>query len=158
MTLKFRRSNNLHDGYHEVDLANGGRFEGEIRDGEPNGPGMMLFPDGTIYIGEFRAGIFHGLGIKYLPEGNRAGVERFEGEFRDGRFQTGIQWTFGDPIHFEDGTYVSDWTSAELTNLSENLGSPPPDIDESERQKRLENAKERAMSATKYALQSTEIA
>ena len=78
----------MHDGYHEVDLANGGRFEGEIRDGEPNGPGMMLFPDGTIYIGEFRAGIFHGLGIKYLPEGNRAGVERFEGEFRDGRFQT----------------------------------------------------------------------
>ena len=143
----------LNDGFHVVEFENGGRFEGEIRDGEPNGPGMMLFPDGTIYNGEFRDAAFHGLGIKYLPEGDRTGVERFEGEFRDDRFQTGIQWTFGDPIHFENGTYVSDRTSAELAILSDKMGSSPPDIDESERQKRLEKAKERAMLAAKYVLE-----
>ena len=128
----------MHDGYHEVDRPNGGRFEGEIRDGMPNGPGMMLWPDGTIYKGELRDAKFHGLGIKYLPEGHRSGVERLEGEFRDDQFQTGIQWTLGDPIYFENGTYV--------------MSIPSLKMDEAERQKRLEKAKEKAKLANNSLL------
>ena len=143
----------LNDGFHVVEFENGGRFEGEIRDGKPNGPGMMLFPDGTIYNGEFRDAAFHGLGIKYLPEGNRAGVERLEGEFRDDRFQTGIQWTLGDPIHFENGTYVFDISFTKLTKTANELGLSSPNIDEAERQQRLENAKEKGMLAAKYVLE-----
>ena len=66
----------IEDGYHEVDFPNGGRFEGEIKGGMPNGRGMMLFPSGTCYKGEFKDAAFHGLGVKYFADGDRSGVER----------------------------------------------------------------------------------
>lgn len=125
----------MKDGYHEVNLPDGARFEGEVRNGMPNGRGIFTLPDGGVLKGEFKDALLHGLGVNVYPEGNPFGVERQEGEFIDGNLQTGIQWTFGDPFYFENGTYIS---SAQTT------GS-----DEKDRLEKRELAKEKAMLATK---------
>ena len=125
----------MKDGYHEVNLPDGARFEGEVKNGMPNGRGRFTLPDGGVLKGKFKDALLHGLGVNVYPEGNPSGVGRQEGEFRDGNLQTGIQWTFGDPLYFENGTYIP---SAQTT------GS-----DEKDRLKKRELAGEKAMLATK---------
>ncbi len=125
----------MKDGYHEVNLPDGARFEGEVKDGMPNGRGRFTLPDGGVLKGEFKDALLHGLGVNVYPEGNPSGVERQEGEFRNGTFQTGIQWTLGDPLYFENGTYIVSTKTA---------GS-----DEKVRMKKRELAKEKAMLAKK---------
>ena len=51
-------------------------YEGTIVRGKPHGKGKMLFRDGSIYVGEFKDGSFHGMGtfidefqsLKYIGE------------------------------------------------------------------------------------------
>ncbi len=128
----------MEDGYHVVDFPDGGRFEGEIKDEMPNGSGMMIFTNGACYKGEFKDARFHGLGVLYFADGDRGGVERQEGEFSDDVFQTGIQWTLGDPLYFENGAFV--------------VSFPSTFIDENTRKQKLENAREKALLATRELL------
>ncbi len=129
----------MEDGYHVVEFPDGGRFEGEIKDGMPNGLGMMIFPSGACYKGGFKDAGFHGLGVLYFADGDRSGVERKEGEFSDDVFQTGIQWTLGDPLYFENGVYV--------------ISFPSTLIDENARKQKIENAREKALLATNHILE-----
>ena len=48
---------------------NEGKFSGEIENGEPNGKGSIIFPDGREYIGEFKDGKEWN-GTKYDKDGN----------------------------------------------------------------------------------------
>ena len=45
-----------------------------------NGYGVYTFPNGSVYSGEFKDGLFHGLGI-YILDG-----ETLEGNFQFGQF------------------------------------------------------------------------
>lgn len=38
-------------------------------DGYRNGPGHLVFPDGTRYDGGFENGLYEGLGILWFPDG-----------------------------------------------------------------------------------------
>ena len=73
----------MKDGYHEVNLPDGARFEGEVKNGMPNGRGRFTLPDGGVLKGKFKDALLHGLGVNVYPEGNPSGVGRQEGEFRD---------------------------------------------------------------------------
>jgi len=44
--------------------------------------GKRVMADGTIYIGQFKNGVFHGHGRLIFPDGRR-----YEGEFREGRIE-----------------------------------------------------------------------
>jgi len=56
------------------------RYEGEFRDGKPNGQGVTTMASGQRLVGEFRDGVMHGRGVFTSASGNR-----FEGKWRDGR-------------------------------------------------------------------------
>ena len=61
--------------------ADGGRYEGDLRHGEPHGEGVMAFPAGrTRYEGAFADGQPHGPGVLAYPDGSR-----YEGEFERGK-------------------------------------------------------------------------
>ena len=45
-----------------------------------NGLGTFVYPDGRIYVGEFKEGSFHGRGIYSWPDGRV-----YVGEFKNGK-------------------------------------------------------------------------
>ncbi len=59
-------------------LANVEVFEGKLRDGNYNGRGTAIMPNG-VYEGEIRDGKYNGRAKVTMPDG-----EVYEGEFRDG--------------------------------------------------------------------------
>jgi hypothetical protein len=60
-------------------LSNGARYDGEYRDGIPNGRGVAVLPNGERYQGEWRNGLPNGQGVYTWPNGNR-----YEGQYVDG--------------------------------------------------------------------------
>ena len=69
----------LHTGVQDTEYPDGGKYEGEFKDGLLNGQGTLTFPDGLKYEGEFKDGEEHGQGTVTLPDGTK-----YEGEFKDG--------------------------------------------------------------------------
>lgn len=54
-----------------VELPGGGTYEGETRDGKPDGRGICGFADGRRYEGEWHDGKENGGGILTLADGSR---------------------------------------------------------------------------------------
>jgi hypothetical protein len=52
--------------------ASGNTFEGQWKNGQLEGQGVMAMPDGVKYVGEFQAGNMHGYGVVYLANGSVA--------------------------------------------------------------------------------------
>jgi len=57
-----------------------GRYEGEVKDGKPNGRGIFFGKNSSRFEGEFRNGQPNGHGFACHPNGSRS-----EGEFKDGK-------------------------------------------------------------------------
>ena len=55
------------------------KYDGQIKNGEPNGIGTILYQDGTNYVGEWKNGKYNGQGTYTLPNG-----EIYEGEWKNG--------------------------------------------------------------------------
>jgi hypothetical protein len=59
------------------DVGDGGKYEGQIENGKPNGRGSLIYRNGTRYEGEFKEGRWNGKGTFSFPD-----AERWVGEFR----------------------------------------------------------------------------
>ena len=58
-------------------------YKGEWKNGEkwrPNGLGVMTYPDGQKYVGEWKNGKYNGQGTSTYPDGGK-----YVGEFKDGK-------------------------------------------------------------------------
>ena len=66
-------------------------YNGEAENGKPNGMGIMSFPDGRKYVGQWKDGKEHGLGALSYVMGERKG-EKYEGEFKDGKMWNIIKY------------------------------------------------------------------
>jgi len=67
----------------QVEIINdwqGGRFTGETLDGIPQGQGTIVWPDGTVYRGQWEGGRMEGEGEISWPSG-----ASYRGQWRDGR-------------------------------------------------------------------------
>ena len=42
------------------------QYLGEVDKGKPNGVGILVYPDGDKYVGEFKKWVYNGLGTKFL--------------------------------------------------------------------------------------------
>ena len=67
------------EGVESEDNRDFSKYEGEIKNGKPNGQGESTFPDGRKYVGEFKNGYWNGQGTETSPDG-----EKYVGEFKDG--------------------------------------------------------------------------
>jgi hypothetical protein len=67
------------EGWGVVTRPGGARYEGEWRGGRPDGMGLMVLADGASYEGAWRDGRRNGRGVATLPGG-----ERYVGTWRDG--------------------------------------------------------------------------
>ena len=63
--------------------------------------GIMTFPDGRKYVGQWKDGKEHGLGALSYVMGERKG-EKYEGEFKDGKMWNIIKYNTG-------GRYVGEF-------------------------------------------------
>jgi len=76
-----------------------GKYEGEIKNGSPNGQGTFTLNDGEKYVGEFKDGKSHGQGTYTFKKGNK-----FVGGWKDGKRngQGSITWSDGKK-------YLGEW-------------------------------------------------
>ena len=72
-------SGDVKDGFGKARLPDGSVYEGEFRNGLFNGKGELRWRNGTVYKGEFHNGLYNGAGKIIYFDGSV-----FEGKFRDG--------------------------------------------------------------------------
>ena len=60
------------------------KYQGQVKDGKPNGLGSLTYPDGSKYIGEYKDGEKHGIGTLTYSDGTK-----FVGVFKDDNFWNG---------------------------------------------------------------------
>ena len=68
----------------QLKLSDGTDYEGEVRDGSPNGVGVCKFPNGDRYEGFWEAGQPHGHGTLFYQ------AEPFKGDRHEGNFSSGV--------------------------------------------------------------------
>lgn len=86
-----------------------------------DGKGIYVYPNGAIYIGEFKNGEIHGVGVCYYPDGSK-----YQGEwvfrqpegtgtktYPDGNVRTGL-WKQGQPVN-KTGEIEFEWQTSELS-------------------------------------------
>ncbi len=78
----------------------GGRYEGEARNGVPHGRGSLTWPDGERYEGEWRNDRMHGWGTYTWADG-----ERYEGEWQGDMMHGSGTYTWPDGRRFEGEWY-----------------------------------------------------
>jgi len=87
------------NGQGTIIYVEGGSHTGEFRDGLPNGQGTITWPNGSVYVGEFRDNKYHGQGTYNWPNG-----DVYVGEYRDD--QSNGQGTLTYAL---GGEYVGEW-------------------------------------------------
>jgi len=89
--------------------VNGGTYEGEIKDGKPNGKGTWIHISGGEYVGEFKDGKPNGQGTMTARNGRS-----LVGEFKDGRPNGQVTITLSDGrqvvTEFKDGRPIRQGT------------------------------------------------
>jgi len=83
------------------------KYQGQVKDGKPNGLGSLTYPDGSKYVGEYKDGKKHGQGTSTL-----SGSKIYEGKWKNGKFNG--QGTFTYP----NGTkYVGEYKKGKKWNV-----------------------------------------
>jgi len=104
------------EGLENEDNRDIGKYEGEIKNGFPNGQGTFTLNDGEKYVGEFKDGKSHGQGTYTFKKGNK-----YVGGWKDGKRngQGTITWSDGKKngqgtFTFPNGEkYVGEWKNGE---------------------------------------------
>ncbi len=95
----------------------GRKYEGEFKDGNPNGQGEESYPDGGKYIGEWKDGKFHGEGILETPDGITY-LGGWKDGVRHGKGQQDRSWESIEANSKETGTEIrrGEWKKGKLYN------------------------------------------
>ena len=73
-------------------------YNGDVKNGVPNGLGLMIFPNGHKYEGEWRDGLKNGQGTLTFPDGTK-----YVGGYKDDKRNGQGTYTWSD------GKYVGKW-------------------------------------------------
>jgi len=79
-------------------------YKGDVENGKPSGLGVITFPDGSKYVGEWNNGGMTGKGTQFFPKMGR----KFVGEFKNG-----LMWN--GSIYYKDGTILQKIVNGKVT-------------------------------------------
>ena len=82
-------------------------YKGQVKDGKPNGLGVMIYLNGWKYIGGWKNGYYHGQGSLTFSDNGR----KYVGEFKDGEYHG--QGTFTNSLRSK---YVGSWKNGRMWN------------------------------------------
>ena len=97
--LFFRKGNSGFGWFEDGDEKKDEKYVGEIENGEPNGQGTEISPDGRKYVGEFKGDQKNGQGTYTQPDGYK-----YVGEWKDGQRNGQGTETYSD-----GEKYVGEW-------------------------------------------------
>ena len=80
------------------------QYKGDVEIRKPNGLGIMTFPDGRKYVGEWKNGEKHGYGTFTFPSGYK-----YVGEYKVGKMWNVKKYN-------KDGKYVGEYKNGEVWN------------------------------------------
>ena len=83
--------------FKDADAPYSGKYEGQIKNGKPNGQGSLTFLNGTKYEGQYKDGTWNGQGIFYFPGG-----DKWVGEFKNDK-PWNINW------YDKNGNILTKW-------------------------------------------------
>ena len=81
-------------------------YQGQVKDGKPNGLGVIIYPDGDEYVGEWKDDKKHGQGTYTWSDGGK-----YVGKFKDGR-KNGQ----GTTIYPDGSKYIGEWRNGDMWN------------------------------------------
>ncbi len=87
-----------------IEYPNGDVYEGEVRNGKPNGLGKVTYASGDIYMGGFSYGKRYGYGIYIESDGSV-----YEGEWKDNKSHGFGKATYGSKSAFRGDVYEGDF-------------------------------------------------
>ena len=90
------------EGFGILTSSDGEKYEGEFKDGEKYGQGTYTYHHGFKYVGEWKDNKKHGQGKYTLTDGNR-----FEGEWKEGK-----PWNL--TIFDKNGNIIGKWMNGVL--------------------------------------------
>ena len=76
------------------------KYQGQVKDGKPNGLGSLTYPDGSKYVGEWKDDKYHGQGT-WFGKGEWKG-QKYVGEYKDGKEWNGTEYD-------KDGNIIYRW-------------------------------------------------
>ena len=82
------------------------RYEGEYRNGKFNGQGTYTWGDGRKYVGNWVNDVREGYGVFTWAPGSQWEHDKYEGQFKDGKFNGQGTYTWGD-----GRKYVGNWVN-----------------------------------------------
>lgn len=88
-------------------------FVGNVRNGQPEGQGIFVYPGGNRYEGQFRDGTYNGSGVFIFPTAEN----RYEGTFRDGLFIKG-------KLIFDGNVYEGEFEPLPISRLNAIASAP----------------------------------
>jgi hypothetical protein len=79
------------------------KYQGQVKDGKPNGLGFLTTIYGEKYVGEWKDGEYNGQGTFTHSDGGK-----YVGEFKDGKRWNGMQYDKNGNIigNFMNGKYI----------------------------------------------------
>ena len=82
------------------------KYQGQVKDGEPNGLGVIIYPDGSMYVGGWENGLFSGQGIYTKSNGTK-----YVGSWK---IIDGVTSHWNGEYYDEDGLIKYKWVNGEL--------------------------------------------
>ena len=89
-------------GWEEIEPINSPfcKYEGEIKNGIPNGSGTYTKTDGSTYVGQFNNGLRHGNGTFTWSGNAPEGAGKYIGEYKDNKRWNGyIYDKYGEVVY-----------------------------------------------------------
>ena len=82
------------------------KYQGQVKDGKPNGLGVIFYPDGSKYVGGWENGLFNGKGIFSKSNGTK-----YVGSWK---IIDGVTSHWNGEYYDEDGIIKYKWANGEL--------------------------------------------
>ena len=124
--ILFRRKHNQYWGwFSEGNEKNDRKYVGQVKNGLPNGMGILTNPFGYKYEGEWKKGKYHGQGQETL----------FDGRRKIGEFKDGMLWNI--KIYDKKGNLVQRWLNGEKSLIDQTLNQKVEKDDSKEKDTRF---------------------